>query len=68
MQRHSLLLKQRKEACSIIVFYYWRAECESKGHDQIRQKIVNLIEPIDIFSEIAILTNLLCSVTHQITI
>ena len=33
-----------------------------------KRSIVNLIEPIDIFSEIAILTNLLHSVTHQITI
>ena len=36
--RHSLLLKQKKETCPIIVFYYWRAECESEGHDHIRQK------------------------------
>ena len=50
------------------MFYYWRAECENEGHHQIRQKKVNLIESIDIFSEMAILINLLYSVTHQITI
>ena len=66
MQRHSLLLKQRKETCSIIVFYYWRAECESEGHDHIGQKKeVNLLESIAIFSEIAILINSLCSVSHR---
>ena len=56
---------QRKETCSIVVFYYWRAECESEGHHQIRQKKVNLIELIDIFLEMAILINLLYSVTHH---
>ena len=50
------------------MFYYWGAECESEGHHQIRQKKVNLIELIDIFSEMAILINLLYSVMHQITI
>ena len=56
---------QRKETCSIVVFYYWTAECESEGHHQIRQKKVNLIELIDIFLEMAILINLLYSVTHH---
>ena len=66
MQRHYLLLKQRKETCSIIALYYWRVECESEGLDHIRQKKeVNLLESIDIFSEIAILINSLCSVTHR---
>ena len=45
-----LLLKQRKETCPIIVFYYWSAECESKGHDHIRQKKeVNLLSLLRFF-------------------
>ena len=48
------------------MFYYWRAECESEGHDHIGQKKeVNLLESIAIFSEIAILINSLCSVSHR---
>ena len=48
----------------MIVFYCWRAECESEGHDHIRQKKeVNLLSLFTFFSQIAILTNLLYSLS-----
>ena len=61
-----LFLWNKEKKLVLFVFYYWRAECESEGHDHIRQKKeVNLLSLFRFFvSQIAILINLLLIHCH----